>query len=257
MQNQELYNDTPPSLKRGRAPFISSPVNEFYKKVGDALLGCILGRYFSSISVKNTHNYELRDKDFANIIYASHSCWWDGLIGYFLCRNLFKTDMRIMVEELQACPILSKLGAFSVEKGSTTSIMESLNYAIELLKRPGRSLYIFPQGIIRPPDFRPIKFESGLTYISQKVGGVNLIPLAVRYCFLREKRPEILVEVQRPITLEKFNDRKLLNRFLEDSFEDALDRQRDDISQGDFSGYERIWQKPEGIFRWGEKRLKN
>ena len=29
-------------------------------------------------------------------------------------------------------------------------------------------LFIFPQGIIRPPHYRPIEFQTGLAYIAQK-----------------------------------------------------------------------------------------
>ena len=74
-------------------------------------------------------------------------------------------------------------------------------------------LYIFPQGIIKPPNARPIEFRSGLAYIAekaaQKYGKVALMPIAVNYMFLRDNRPEVLVEFGKPILVEdvKF-DRK-------------------------------------------------
>lgn len=256
MEHQELYNDIPPSLKREQSPFMAASASEPCRKCADFLLDFMFKNTFSEIRIKNAQYYDFRNPDYANIIYAPHCCWWDGLIGYFLCRNVFATDMRIMIEELQAFPFLSRLGAFSINKSSTSLILESLNYSIGLLKDSKKSLYIFPQGIIRPPDFRPIKFESGITYLAQKAEGVNLIPLAVRYGFLRDTLPEVLIDVQKPITLTKFSDRKLLNRFLQDSFEDALDSQRDNISQGNLRGYATIWKKPDSVLRRIEKKLK-
>ena len=65
-------------------------------------------------------------------------------------------------------------------------------------------LYIFPQGIIKPPNARPIEFRTGLAYIAQNAvkehGGINLCPVAVNYPFLREDKPEIIVDIGEPIT---------------------------------------------------------
>lgn len=255
--SQELYNNIPPSLKRDEKPFIASNVSLFWRKISEWLLTIILKDNFATLKIKNSHRFKMRNKDLPNIIYAQHNCWWDGLIGYYLCRKVFKTDVRIMVEELHALPFLSKIGAFSIDKNSTSSILKSLNFAIDTLKGSDKSLFFFPQGIIRPPDSRPIEFESGLSYISQKLEGVNLIPLSFKYVFLREPSAEILIDVQKPITLGEFKNRKLLTSFLEDSFQDGLDKQRDEISQGYLRNYITILKKPQSILRRIEKRLKN
>ncbi len=88
-----------------------------------------------------------------------------------------------MVEELNRFPLLRRGGAFSVNKKSAQASMKALKYAIDVIEDTKNALYIFPQGIIKPPNFRPIEFQTGLAYIAQKAaekyGKVNLIPIGL------------------------------------------------------------------------------
>ncbi len=118
--------------------------------------------------------------------------------------------------------------------------MEALRYSVDVIGDLNNILYIFPQGIIKPPNFRPIEFQTGLAYIAQqavkKYGKVNLIPLGVNYCFLRADKPEVLVEIGDIITLDNHKiDRKEYTEFLEESLERLCDKQIADISEGEFS----------------------
>ena len=111
-----------------------------------------------------------------------------------------------MVEELKRFPLLRRAGAFSVNKKSAQASMEAIKYAVNVLGDLGNNLYLFPQGIIKPPNARPIEFRSGLAYIAekaaQKYGKVALMPIAVNYFFLRDNRPEVLVEMGELIELQ-------------------------------------------------------
>ena len=110
-----------------------------------------------------------------------------------------------MVAELKRFPLLRRGGAFSVNKKSPQASMEALKYSVRVLKDLNNILYIYPQGIIKPPNFRPIEFQSGVSYIAEKAakayGKVNLIPIAVDYVFLRDNRPEVWVEFGEHIEL--------------------------------------------------------
>ena len=68
--------------------------------------------------------------------------------------------------------------------------MEALRYSVDVLGDTNNILYLFPQGIIKPPNYRPIEFQTGLTYVAEKAakkyGKVALMPVAVNYMFLRE-----------------------------------------------------------------------
>ena len=239
-------------------PFIQAENQKFWLKVFDFAFERMVRKGFYSLRIKNAENFNLRDPDKGNIIYGIHSCWWDGIIAYLLCRQVFKTQINLMIEELYRFPLLSKIGAFSVEKKSPQSAIKALNYSIDIIKNPEKSLWIYPQGIVMPPDSRPLKFASGISYLCKKSGGVNLIPVANRYTFLREDRPEILVEVGKPIIINNNNlDKKEFTHYLENEFTEFLDKQREEISQGKLGDYELVFKSRLCVAKLIEKHFTN
>jgi len=109
----------------------------------------------------------------------------------------------MLENELHKTMHLTKLGAFSIEKGKRTSF-ESLIYSVEILQNPENMLLLFPQGEIKSIYTRQFIFEKGaLTYILKKmkndfqfVFNVNLID------YSSKRRPEISVYFKTH-TLEK------------------------------------------------------
>ena len=170
-----------------------------------------------------------------------------------------------MIEEMNRFPLFNYAGAFPVNKKSAQAAMQALKHSVELLagdKTKNTALWIFPQGIIRPPHFRPIEFQTGIVYIAQNVikqaGGVNLIPLSYEYCFLREHRPEVLVEVGYPIILTDANfDRHEMTKMLETSFQDLCDAHLQAISRGEVSTYNILFKQKLPWYREIEKYLKS
>ena len=152
-----------------------------------------------------------------------------------------------MIEEMNRFPLFNYAGAFPVNKKSAQSAMMALKHSIELLTSDNThntALWIFPQGIIRPPHYRPIEFQTGMAYIAQnvvkKIGGVNLVPLSFEYCFLREHRPEVLVDIGEPIVLTDTDcSRHDLTRQLEESFSAHCTAHFEAISKGEVSDYKR------------------
>lgn len=258
-KTEVLYNNIPPSkLRKGKDPFIESNCCPFCKSIFSLWAKSALLNRFQAIRVKNLENFDRRNKECANILYASHNCWWDGVIGYLLCNEILKTDMRMMIEELVRFPILSRVGGFSVDKKSAKASIKSLEYSSELLKNPDISLWLFPQGIIKPPDFRPISFSTGISYLSEKVEKVNLIPIAIKYTFLRYGMPEVLIEVGKPIFVgNNIIDRKKFTAHLEQDYTQLLDKQALEISKGQLYEYETIFRKKDGILKKLENLIKS
>ncbi len=178
------------------------------------------------------------------IIYANHSSWWDGLVA-FQISHLLKADAFVMMEEkqLRKLFLFRKLGAFSVVRENPRRAAESLNYASDLLhEKQTRTLWIFPQGEIVPNDARPLKFYNGLSRIIEKTGDCTVVPLAMRYEFLGDYKPEIFVRVG---GAEVFNsheafDKKHTTENFEKSLTNTLDELKKDIASKNIVRYEKI-----------------
>ena len=261
-ENQKLYSDVPPTKLRNREEkFRKAKPSVFWRWVADRFFFNMLQHRFFSLKIKNKENYDKRNPEFANILYAPHCNWWDGIVGYNLCRRVFKTDIRMMIEEMNRFPILARAGAFPVNKKSAQASMKALQYAVDELCDNKKSLWLFPQGIIRPPMYRPIEFQTGMTYIAQnvvkKAGGINLIPIAINYAFLREDKPEVLCEIGEPIVLTSADiDRKQFTHELEKRFESLCDQQFIDITKGEIDEYEFLYKQKLKWYKKLEKRLK-
>lgn len=261
----DLYQDIPPTkLRNIDEKFRRAHHYKFWGLIADLFFYNMLENRFFALKIKNLDNYYKRDSEYANIIYAPHTNWWDGIVGYNICNRVLKTKLIMMIEELNRFPILAKVGAFPVNKKSAQSSMKALKYAsLELSRDKNKSLWIFPQGIIKPPNFRPVEFQTGIAYIAKKVvekaGGINLIPMCVNYTFLREDKPEVLVDVKEPYVIKDVNelkDRKLFTHKLQTEFESALNEQISQIQAGHLNGYDFLFKQKLPWYKKLEKRLK-
>jgi 1-acyl-sn-glycerol-3-phosphate acyltransferase len=140
--------------------------------------------------------------------------------------------------------------------------MKALKYSIDVMGDLRNMLCIFPQGIIRPPHYRPIEFQTGLAYIAEnavkRYGRVNLIPVSFDYCFFRDNRPEVVVDFGKRIELDRDNpyDRKSLTHMLEKALEQTCDEQFEEISHGDVTNYNILFKQHLKWYRRIEQRLK-
>lgn len=259
---EELYSEVPPTkLRNIDEKFCKADTSPFWTMVGNFFFYRMLERRFYAFRYKGAENFYNRDSKVPLIMFAPHSNWWDGIVAYHIVHRLFKKTLRLMVEELNRFPILRHAGCFSVNKKSPQASMDALKYSIEEIGNLDNVLYIFPQGIIKPPNARPIEFRSGLAYIAEKAakkyGKVALMPIAVNYFFLRDNRPEVLVEIGEAIELEAGKiDRKEFTDSLGNTLEKLCDRQMYEISQAKFAGYKTLFQQRLKWYRRIEQRLK-
>lgn len=267
IKNEKLYSDVAPTRIRNRKEKFRTAHNyPFWMWLADRIFFRMVSHRFYALRVKNLEAYnERRNKNYPCIFYATHMNWWDGLIGYNLMRRAFNIyHTRMMIEEMNRFPLFSFIGAFPVNKASAQEAMVSLKYIVDDLKDPKIGFWIFPQGIVKPPNYRPIEFQTGMAYIAQnaakKHGGVNLIPVAVNYTFLREDRPECLAVVGEPIIITQENskfDRHEFTKKIQKEFESICDEQLKSFSQGDVTGYEYIFRQELPWNRKLEKKLKH
>ncbi len=260
---EELYSVEPPTKLRNKdEKFCPAQTSPFWLWVAD--------RYFYGMPEKRFHGlyykgaekfYTQKDPDTPIIMFAPHHNWWDGMMGYVICNRIFKKEIRIMIEELNRFPLIRRGGAFSVNKKSPQASMPAIKYAVDCLGDPNNILYIFPEGIIKPPNHRPLELQTGMTYIAEKAakkyGKVALMPVAVNYCFLRENVPEILIDFGDIIHLtDDKPNRKEYTEYLGKVLEEHCDKQINNIKTGNLKGYEVLFQTKLRWYRRIEQRLK-
>ncbi|MCY7376674.1 MAG: lysophospholipid acyltransferase family protein [Pyrinomonadaceae bacterium] len=214
----------------------------WFKKIFAVYNRNLLKRRFHSFQVSDVN--VLREQK-PQIIYLNHSSWWDGLIAFELFRY-FSDDNFVMMEErhLKRLVLFRRLGAFSVVRENPRQAIESINYAVNLLKeKPERAVWIFPQGEILPNDSRPLHFFRGLARIAEKVGDCSVVPGAIRYEFLGDFKPEVFVKIGEPEHFNKSDDfeSKRLTANFERQLTKTLDELKRDIISGDTSRYRKIF----------------
>jgi len=260
---QHLYSNTPPTILRNREEkFRTAKDNPFWLMIADYVFLKMVKARFYSMMYKGFENLEGRDKTKATLFYANHNNWWDGIVGFNVARFIMKGRLRLMIEEMNRFPLFQYIGCFPVNKKSAQDAVKALKYAVTTLGEPDINFWLFPQGIIRPPHYRPEVFQSGLAYLTEnavkKFGGINLCPVAVNYTFLRQDKPEVVLEFGKVQTFYDFNcDRKEFCHKLEREFENLCDNQQLQISQGNFDGYRYFFRQKLSWWRDIERRLKN
>ena len=167
-EEEQLYSDVPPTKLRNREEkFTPAKTTKFWVWVASMFFFNMLQNRFYAFRYKGAENYFDSDRSVQTILFAPHSNWWDGIVFYNITHRIFHKEIRLMIEELNRFPLFSKGGAYSVNKKSAQSAMKALKYSVDLLADMRNMLCIFPQGIIRPPHFRPIEFQTGLAFIAQ------------------------------------------------------------------------------------------
>lgn len=201
----------------------------------------LLKKFFNSIQLNGSSNFKDRNKNFPTIIFANHSNWWDGLISYFLSKEIFEIDSYVMmdIEQLQKHKFFSKLGAFSVDKSSPQAAYKSFQYSINLLKNSDKTLFIFPQGKMLPNDIRPLEFFSGLSKIITNLNNVNVFSLCLRFEYLMEQRADVFLKIS-PIEIKKEWNGKKLTNVLSNELTKNLDELKSEIIKSNFIKFERI-----------------
>ncbi|MNS95715.1 hypothetical protein D3C72_1299840 [compost metagenome] len=131
-------------------------------------------RHFASIKFIGNLKVE---QDRSCLMLMNHYSFNDGAILHRICRTILKKELKAMVIEaqLKAFPLLKYFGCFSINKKSRKMI-ESLNYAAELLQDPSIMLGIYPQAGLFSMHLNRVHFESGLEYIFKRT---HTIPFQV------------------------------------------------------------------------------
>ena len=197
-----------------------------------------LRRAFHRVAISAPHGEDW--STLPTIFYANHVSWWDGYMAFFLTDERWHVEGYLMMEEpqLRRYRFFQRCGCFSVDRHDPREGMRSVAYAAQLLQdRPGRVMWIFPQGEIVPNDRRPLVTYAGAAHVARRAAPVRCVPVALRFEFFGEQRPEALIRLGPPHivdnasakTLHAEMDRRLLHE---------VDGLRADVLSGAAASYQ-------------------
>jgi 1-acyl-sn-glycerol-3-phosphate acyltransferase len=188
--------------------------------------------------------------------FGNHSSWWDGYVPFALNHLAWRREGYVMVEDKQLSryQFFRWAGGFSVDRSDARSAIASLNYASRLLiEGRNRALLIFPQGAIAANDVRPLQFFTGLGHIVKSVlrerEAIALVPMALRYEFVGEQKPEAFISTGAPIVMRGEINAKSLTGDLEATLTAELDQLRDDVTRYRFDGFSTLLAGGQSINR--------
>lgn len=218
---------------------IPASKNRIIEPVFDRLNRSMLKKHFSGLHCSGLEHVRALDRSLPIILFGNHSCWWDGLIEFFLSREVLDVDAYLMMEEKQMrrYRFFRWIGAFSVDRSSAREGVRSLRYAADLLTVPGRVLWIYPQGVMLPNDVRPLVFSSGVVRLLEMLPRAQLIAIAHRYEFLKAQRPDAFVAFGPPRLVEGCTSGKSLLPVLQAELTALLDRMKAEIVEGRMEHY--------------------
>ena len=128
----------------------------------------------------------------------NHHSWWDGFLALSIHRAYApKRPFNLMMddEQLRRFPFFRMGGAFSVDASSVRAAYDAIAYGARCA-REGAGLWIFPDGVLRPPLCAPT-FTSGFVHAA-RAADVPILPVAMRYLFLGEQKPTAIAAIGAP-----------------------------------------------------------
>lgn len=164
------------------------------------------------------------------IAYMNHSAWWDAVVPVHLSHDLFRREIHALMEaeQIRRYPFFRHLGCFGPATSDITEARAVAAYAANIL-RSGKSpvLWICPQGALLPSHI-PLVFKSGLARIATAVPDALLVPIAFRYQFLKEQKPDCWVKIGEPVVRAEESIPQLTRR-LETHLQREMDALDDEI----------------------------
>ena len=164
----------------------------------------LLRRRFHNVYLAGAEHLHSLDPARAVVGCVNHTNWWDGFVLYVLSYRLLPHEIYLVMEEanLQRYRFFAWMGVFGVDLSDRRNALPGLRYALRLLSRttgskPANLVWMFVQGKLLSPA-QPIEVKPGATFLAARSGAV-LLPLVLRYEWLVESRPSILVRVGAPL----------------------------------------------------------
>ncbi|MDX2193184.1 MAG: lysophospholipid acyltransferase family protein [Gemmatimonadales bacterium] len=158
--------------------------------------------HFSSTRWHHLDDPATWDRSLPTLFIANHTNWWDGFFSLLLTRAMgMGCHVLMEARNLDRYPPFRWIGVIPVRRHSVRGAYEDLVAAQRCLQ-PDTGLWIYPSGG-RRPMLEPVQdLERGAAHLALSAGQpVRICPVALRYVFLGEQRPEAFALVGEPWVL--------------------------------------------------------
>jgi 1-acyl-sn-glycerol-3-phosphate acyltransferase len=134
------------------------------------------------------------------IYVPNHHGWHDGYLMYLALSALgLQHPFHDWIQEFDAFPLFGRIGGMPFPLGDPAKRAATIRQTIRLMREERRSLMLFAEGVLhRPPELLP--FGKSLELVANKVPGVAVIPVAIRYEHNVHERPEASLLFGSPMT---------------------------------------------------------
>jgi 1-acyl-sn-glycerol-3-phosphate acyltransferase len=139
------------------------------------------------------------------LLVANHTAWWDPLVALHVSQHLLGVDGYAMMDarNLRKLPFFGFVGAFGVDLDRPADGAAAIKYTARLLDRPGRAVWIFPQGSERPISEKPLDFKPGSAEIARVAHRARAVPVGLRYEFGAAEKPSLYISIGAPLPPER------------------------------------------------------
>ncbi len=148
-------------------------------------------RHFNKVIILG----DFQQKNLPLLLISNHVSWWDGFWVMYINLKLFHKRFHFMMleDQLRKFSFFINTGGYSVKKKSR-SVIESINYTIELLSDSKNLVMLFPQGRITSIYDQSFQFEKGLERILKEVNDkVQIIFLANLIDYFSNQKPSLFI----------------------------------------------------------------
>lgn len=169
-------------------------------------------------------------EDRAVLLLANHFSWWDGFLLFHLNKIYIRKNFHVMIlqDTAEKVKFLKYLGAFSIQKNAK-SLMESLQYAGELLDQPENLVLIFPQGELYSSHSSTIQFEKGVSrIIAASKKQFQYIFAAVLTDYFDRRKPSVKIYLER-WEAQEYNSLQVIKNAYNKHYERSIKQQTEVI----------------------------
>ncbi len=192
-----------------------------------------LARNFDGVFVLGLEEAKMQLQKGPVLFAANHRCRWDAMLLILLDELIGGGGAVLMdADNLRRFSFFRALGAIPLERRSAAAMRRGLRLGQEHLKKPGASLWIFPQGQQRPAELRPLGLQRGVELLAR---GVTTVPVSFSFQFRDTFQQCIVVHFGKP--LAEVSE-------LEVALIAGQQRAAEDVDQGRLDGYTLVVPPP-------------